>query len=103
MAYPLQERYINLLTDFDFKRVFGTEPNKVLLIVQLLSRTLGELPNSIAEKIDRLSWEQLNTLSQILLEFSNLEDLLAWLESVPSEEEDSSDGSDTPEESLRER
>ena len=25
MALPLQERYINLLTDFDFKRVFGTE------------------------------------------------------------------------------
>ena len=32
MAYPLQERYINLLTDFGFKRVFGTEPNKALLI-----------------------------------------------------------------------
>ena len=32
MAYPLQERYINLLTDFGFKRVFGTELNKALLI-----------------------------------------------------------------------
>ena len=32
MAYPLQEKYINLLTDFGFKRVFGTEPNKGLLI-----------------------------------------------------------------------
>jgi len=32
MAYPLQERYINLLTDFGFKRVFGSEPNKQLLI-----------------------------------------------------------------------
>ncbi|NJN22782.1 MAG: hypothetical protein HC812_18420, partial [Leptolyngbya sp. RL_3_1] len=32
MALPLQERYINLLTDFGFKRVFGTEPNKQLLI-----------------------------------------------------------------------
>ncbi len=28
----LQEKYINLLTDFGFKRVFGTEPNKRLLI-----------------------------------------------------------------------
>ncbi len=26
------ERYINLLTDFGFKRVFGTEPNKALLM-----------------------------------------------------------------------
>ncbi|MGD1905746.1 MAG: Rpn family recombination-promoting nuclease/putative transposase [Leptolyngbyaceae cyanobacterium] len=32
MAFPLQERYINLLTDFGFKRVFGTEPNRQLLI-----------------------------------------------------------------------
>ncbi|MEO1387431.1 MAG: Rpn family recombination-promoting nuclease/putative transposase [Cyanobacteria bacterium J06634_6] len=30
--FPLQERYINLLTDFGFKRVFGSEPNKQLLI-----------------------------------------------------------------------
>lgn len=32
MAYPLQERYINLLTDFGFRRVFGSEPNKQLLV-----------------------------------------------------------------------
>ena len=32
MAYPLQDKYINLLTDFGFKRVFGMEPNKRLLI-----------------------------------------------------------------------
>ncbi len=30
--YPLKERYVNLLTDFGFKRVFGTEPNKGLLV-----------------------------------------------------------------------
>ena len=32
MIYPLADKYINLLTDFGFKRVFGTEPNKQLLI-----------------------------------------------------------------------
>ncbi len=32
MTLYLQDRYINLLTDFGFKRVFGTEPNKRLLI-----------------------------------------------------------------------
>ncbi|MEL6472277.1 MAG: PD-(D/E)XK nuclease family transposase [Cyanobacteria bacterium J06623_4] len=32
MAFPLQERYVNLLTDFGFKRVFGSEPNKQLLV-----------------------------------------------------------------------
>ncbi|NEP08806.1 MAG: Rpn family recombination-promoting nuclease/putative transposase [Symploca sp. SIO2C1] len=30
--YPNKDRYINLLTDFGFKRLFGTEPNKALLI-----------------------------------------------------------------------
>jgi predicted transposase/invertase (TIGR01784 family) len=30
--YPLQDRYISLLTDFGFKRIFGTEPNKRLLL-----------------------------------------------------------------------
>jgi len=30
--YPNQGRYINLLTDFGFNRLFGTEPNKEILI-----------------------------------------------------------------------
>nr|WP_317845561.1 PD-(D/E)XK nuclease family transposase [Pseudanabaena sp. UWO310] len=37
MSNPLstrhsRDRYINLLTDFGFNRLFGTEPNKNLLI-----------------------------------------------------------------------
>lgn len=32
MAFPRQEKYVSLLTDFGFKRVFGTEPNQQLLI-----------------------------------------------------------------------
>lgn len=32
MVYYLQEQYVNLLTDFGFKRVFGSEPNKQLLV-----------------------------------------------------------------------
>jgi predicted transposase/invertase (TIGR01784 family) len=32
MARPIPDRYISLLTDFGFKRIFGTEPNKLLLI-----------------------------------------------------------------------
>jgi predicted transposase/invertase (TIGR01784 family) len=32
MPFAPQGRYISLLTDFGFKRVFGTEPNKALLI-----------------------------------------------------------------------
>ena len=32
MVSPLPDKYISLLTDFGFKRVFGTEPNKALLL-----------------------------------------------------------------------
>jgi predicted transposase/invertase (TIGR01784 family) len=32
MVYPLQDKYVSLLTDFGFKRIFGTEPNKNLLV-----------------------------------------------------------------------
>jgi predicted transposase/invertase (TIGR01784 family) len=32
MVYSLPDKYISLLTDFGFKRIFGTEPNKNLLL-----------------------------------------------------------------------
>jgi len=32
MVYYLQEQYVNLLTDFGFKRVFGSEPSKQILV-----------------------------------------------------------------------
>jgi predicted transposase/invertase (TIGR01784 family) len=32
MPYYLEDKYVNLLTDFGFKRVFGTEPNKQILV-----------------------------------------------------------------------
>lgn len=32
MVFRFKERYINLLTDFGFKRVFGTEANKQFTI-----------------------------------------------------------------------
>lgn len=38
----LEERYISLLTDFGFKRIFGTKPNKDLLINFLNSMFDGE-------------------------------------------------------------
>ena len=37
-----EERYISLLTDFGFKRIFGTDPNKDLLINFLNSLFNGE-------------------------------------------------------------
>ena len=30
--FPLTEKYVNPLTDFGFKKIFGEEPNKDILI-----------------------------------------------------------------------
>jgi len=50
----MKERYINPLTDFGFKKLFGTEPNKVLLIDflnQILpDRRIKDLTYSSGEK-----------------------------------------------------
>ncbi len=43
MTLYLKDKYINLLTDFGFKRVFGTELNKHLLILPKFKKSLGEL------------------------------------------------------------
>jgi predicted transposase/invertase (TIGR01784 family) len=52
-----KERYINPLTDFGFKKLFGTEPNKILLIDflnQILpDRKIKDLTYSSNEKMGR--------------------------------------------------
>jgi predicted transposase/invertase (TIGR01784 family) len=62
--------------------VIGREEEKLLnltrqrsLILKLLSRKLGEIPNSIQQKINQLSMESLETLSEMLFDFNSLEDL----------------------------
>ena len=43
MEHLIEERYISLLTDFGFKRIFGTKPNNDLLINFLNSLFKKEL------------------------------------------------------------
>jgi hypothetical protein len=73
MVYPLQDRYISLLTDFGFKRIFGTEPNKRLLI---------DFLNTIPPKyhyIQDISFY--NTLEFIYLELPKFKKTIDQLES----------------------
>jgi predicted transposase/invertase (TIGR01784 family) len=53
---------------------------EVALIVRQLTRRLGEVESSLIEKIQRLSTEQLEELGVELLDFSEVDDLLAWFE-----------------------
>ena len=44
---PIEERYISLLTDFGFKRIFGTPPNKELREYEDRRKAYRDLKNSL--------------------------------------------------------
>ncbi|OKH36616.1 hypothetical protein NIES2119_16435 [[Phormidium ambiguum] IAM M-71] len=49
------------------------------LILRLLTRRVGEVPDSLRSQIETLSLTQLESLGEALLDFSNLSDLEVWL------------------------
>ena len=75
MVYPLQDKYISLLTDFGFKRVFGTEPNKAILIDFL--NTL--LPNH--HRIQDLSFKNNENLGSSAIDRKAIFDIYCQAES----------------------
>jgi predicted transposase YdaD len=59
----------------------GRQAGELGIILKLLKRRLGELPPEIQQLIQSLSVNQLENLSEALLDFRNLTDLVNWLES----------------------
>jgi low affinity Fe/Cu permease len=53
---------------------------EIALILRQLTQRLGEVDSSLIEQIRRLSTEQLEALGIALLDFSEMADLVAWLE-----------------------
>jgi hypothetical protein len=49
------------------------------LVLRLLTRRVGELPEFVRPQIETLSLAQLEALGEALLDFANLSDLEAWL------------------------
>jgi predicted transposase/invertase (TIGR01784 family) len=49
------------------------------LILRLLNRKVGEIPDAVLEAIDSLSISQLETLGEALLDFGSIADLESWL------------------------
>lgn len=49
------------------------------LVLRLLNRKVGELPDEVRSQVDALSLPQLESLGEALLDFSNLPDLTHWL------------------------
>jgi Domain of unknown function (DUF4351) len=50
------------------------------LISRLLNRRFSELDSSLIERVRKLSAEQLEDLGEALLDFSEVTDLLVWLD-----------------------
>ena len=57
----------------------GLKQEALTLAMRLLRRRFGELETRIVAKVQELSREQLEELTEDLLDFSELEDLEAWL------------------------
>ncbi|MDZ8105445.1 MAG: DUF4351 domain-containing protein [Nostoc sp. DedQUE12a] len=58
----------------------GKQEQAQALVLRLLQRRVGSLSQEIQERIQSLSLEQLEALSEALLDFSAIADLLNWLQ-----------------------
>jgi len=58
----------------------GRQEGERLVILKLLKRRLGELSPETTQRIQSLSVNQLENLSEALLDFSSMADLFNWLQ-----------------------
>jgi len=58
----------------------GIERGERSLVLRLLTRRVGELPEALRSPLDSLSLEQLEALGEALLDFSMIADLEHWLQ-----------------------
>ena len=56
------------------------EQREKSLILRLLTRRVGELPEDVRQQVEILSLEELENLGEALLDFSSMADLQVWLE-----------------------
>lgn len=77
---PDQEKIMELTTSWEQKGITkGRLEEKLSITLRLLNRKLGTLPESITEQIKSLESNQLDSLTEDLLDFQTLDDLTAWL------------------------
>lgn len=58
----------------------GIQEGEQNLVLRLLQRRIGELPQEVIQDIQTLSLEQLENLGEALLDFATVDDLLNWLQ-----------------------
>jgi predicted transposase YdaD len=57
----------------------GEKRGEQRTIIRLLTRRFGELDSSLVDRIKTLNIEKLDNLADALLDFSNINDLVNWL------------------------
>jgi hypothetical protein len=65
--------------DWEQKTIQKQEPES--LVLRLLNRRLGEVSPDLKSQVQELSLTQIEALSEGLLDFSTLDDLVEWLRS----------------------
>jgi predicted transposase YdaD len=58
----------------------GRQEQAQALVLRLVQKRLGDLPQEVREQIQRLSLNQLEALGEALLDFKAIADLLTWLQ-----------------------
>lgn len=61
----------------------GREKEGRSLILRLLNRRVGALPETLLSQLANLSLTQIESLAEALLDFQTIADLETWLESLP--------------------
>jgi predicted transposase YdaD len=64
-------------------RIEGRQEGIASVVIRLLNRRIGFIEQAVVEKVQSLQPEQLENLSEALLDFSNPADLERWLREVP--------------------
>ena len=73
------------LSDLKHTRVYqeGREEGKQEIICSLLRYRLGQLDPALQNQVEQLSLRQVEALGKALLDFSQPQDLVAWLSANP--------------------
>ena len=74
-----KETVMQLTTSWEEK---GMHRGKTELVVRLLRRRFGDLPQVLEARIDALSDERLGEMAEALLDFTSLADATAWLDAA---------------------
>ena len=59
---------------------YAEKKGQLRLIMRLLKKRFGEIPEAISSQIENLSVEDLDNLGEYFLDLNSLEDLLSWLQ-----------------------